>query len=983
MHKSGASQTINDMNMFKSRILPDIKIQELNKLISDPEFIDKHPEVVEKLINGKNNGKSINKQQHGNKRYNFDSKEGDTQFGSHNTGKLQQSAKNSNQQINGSNYGSQTSRTIKQKKRKQNLLNDTVEDSQQLKTQASKTRDLSFAKLIKTIQESSNALKASKSGKSIFNSTSSSIMDFQSKIMQQSQINLNQTQSLIPGPINKAQLQQSQSGITNIPIFTNQELMNDFNKLLKLNGPKFQSNNASKLTQKQIAPQSNNMQNSVLKSNIKKQQTFGTQNNSKFIFDQNSQLKGLNSTPERIVGGPALNQSQMFQESQYLINDEEDHQMITTLNIRDSLSVLPTLNQIQSQTYDLTQIQNLQPPIGLTARLSPRQLRDKFRFPEFQNKILESESPSKKKNTLKKSKFQRSQHKSVTLRNMNITQSEVINGNQTFTEQNQLISPDVTNHAKPKLTLNQQRAKKDENNTVYKQSLTARTVQPSLVQNAINYGPLPDIIKFCRSQNLAFNDAEKMHYEINMCKKNHRIYERCLKQCFKSNQLDGIDSAIKQLGRLESVVNRQQKSHIKESSSILQNNRDKSQHEAANNIEDLQSYAEEIKKRKQFLKEQSYRENTEKKLLSELSNKIDDPNSSEKFSPSIKHQFRNAFTKKLSKFKTSLDEREQQDVRQKLKLGLSTQRVSLNYKPSKNLEVLNKTQMKMQKSKNRLSNDLMKVLEKVQIDRPSVIKEKAQLLLKDQDQVNNIEKQQQNHTLEHNQSILNQSTLLNQLNQSPHKKKLSQSQLLDELKRLNKRKQEKQRSAYMSLLDYIKLRAKQDRDCRVSEQERRIFDTLKVIFDGNWQIHSGVEFMNILQEIQVVKSIDEQLYFFLWYAFECLSYDTQILDEWLTKEAGIDLSFAKQRKQLLALMINEHQQNLQFQQQQSIPYFDMSFDITQTNNSTVKHKDSADFTKLVLQQRQNHSPNKKSLQEILIKTVSGSSHALKRLKNDE
>ena len=76
------------MNMFKSRILPDIKIQELNKLISDPEFIDKHPEVVERLINGKNKGRS-NKQMHGNKRYDFDSKEGDTQFGSHNTGKQQ------------------------------------------------------------------------------------------------------------------------------------------------------------------------------------------------------------------------------------------------------------------------------------------------------------------------------------------------------------------------------------------------------------------------------------------------------------------------------------------------------------------------------------------------------------------------------------------------------------------------------------------------------------------------------------------------------------------------------------------------------------------------------------------------------------------------------------------------------------------------------------------------------------------------------
>jgi len=44
---------------------------------------------------------------------------------------------------------------------------------------------------------------------------------------------------------------------------------------------------------------------------------------------------------------------------------------------------LPPLMNVQSKTYDIHMIQNLQPPIGLTARLSPRLLKEKFRFPEF------------------------------------------------------------------------------------------------------------------------------------------------------------------------------------------------------------------------------------------------------------------------------------------------------------------------------------------------------------------------------------------------------------------------------------------------------------------------------------------------------------------------------------------------------------------------------------------------------------------------
>jgi len=38
------------------------------------------------------------------------------------------------------------------------------------------------------------------------------------------------------------------------------------------------------------------------------------------------------------------------------------------------------------------------------------------------------------------------------------------------------------------------------------------------------------------------------------------------------------------------------------------------------------------------------------------------------------------------------------------------------------------------------------------------------------------------------------------------------------------------------LLDYIKLRGRNDRNCRVSDEERKIFDTFKVIFEGAWII---------------------------------------------------------------------------------------------------------------------------------------------------
>lgn len=87
-------------------------------MISDPEFIEKYPEIVDGLLN---TGRS-------NKKSNFNT------IGS-NTSTIQYDS-----QIK---FGSLTSRTHKQKRN-----NQTQENNDKL---TSKTRDLSFAKLIKKI----------------------------------------------------------------------------------------------------------------------------------------------------------------------------------------------------------------------------------------------------------------------------------------------------------------------------------------------------------------------------------------------------------------------------------------------------------------------------------------------------------------------------------------------------------------------------------------------------------------------------------------------------------------------------------------------------------------------------------------------------------------------------------------------------------------------------------------------------------------
>ena len=79
--------------------------------------------------------------------------------------------------------------------------------------------------------------------------------------------------------------------------------------------------------------------------------------------------------------------------------------------------------------------------------------------------------------------------------------------------------------------------------------------------------------------------------------------------------------------------------------------------------------------------------------------------------------------------------------------------------------------------------------------------------------------------------------------------------VLGEIKRDNKKKLDNQRNAYMQLLDYFldkaKLQNKKFKEYRVTEVERRIFDALKIISEGNWIIHTADEFKLILNEIGV------------------------------------------------------------------------------------------------------------------------------------
>ncbi len=55
----------------------------------------------------------------------------------------------------------------------------------------------------------------------------------------------------------------------------------------------------------------------------------------------------------------------------------------------------------------------------------------------------------------------------------------------------------------------------------------------------------------------------------------------------------------------------------------------------------------------------------------------------------------------------------------------------------------------------------------------------------------------------------------------------------------------------MMMLEYVKEKAKGNRQYRVTEAERRIFDTMKIITEANWVINSSTELRSIFGEIGV------------------------------------------------------------------------------------------------------------------------------------
>jgi hypothetical protein len=75
--------------------------------------------------------------------------------------------------------------------------------------------------------------------------------------------------------------------------------------------------------------------------------------------------------------------------------------------------------------------------------------------------------------------------------------------------------------------------------------------------------------------------------------------------------------------------------------------------------------------------------------------------------------------------------------------------------------------------------------------------------------------------------------------------------VLNEIKRNNKKRLEIQRLTYMQLLDYIREKGTRSKAFRVSENERIIFDALKIITEANWVINGGQELRTVLIQIGI------------------------------------------------------------------------------------------------------------------------------------
>ena len=65
---------------------------------------------------------------------------------------------------------------------------------------------------------------------------------------------------------------------------------------------------------------------------------------------------------------------------------------------------------------------------------------------------------------------------------------------------------------------------------------------------------LPDFLSYCKKENIAFSDGEKAHYDINLQRKNHRMYEHCMKYCFQSEVPEEVEDAFHKLNHIDKFL---------------------------------------------------------------------------------------------------------------------------------------------------------------------------------------------------------------------------------------------------------------------------------------------------------------------------------------------------------------------------------------------------------------------------------------------
>ena len=78
---------------------------------------------------------------------------------------------------------------------------------------------------------------------------------------------------------------------------------------------------------------------------------------------------------------------------------------------------------------------------------------------------------------------------------------------------------------------------------------------------------MPDFVKFCKQQNIAFTDSERLLFDINLTKRGHRLYTKCIERAYKQSAgpykdrldtylMDDSEIARMQLDRAEEIYQR-------------------------------------------------------------------------------------------------------------------------------------------------------------------------------------------------------------------------------------------------------------------------------------------------------------------------------------------------------------------------------------------------------------------------------------------